>query len=140
MTRYSIKGLLIPSSGPLLRGRLYAADGPHTGGMVLVDTGASLSVVDREVARQLGLPTHGAAEWRAVGASQAELAPRRRAALELGDDHRRWQLDLIEANLSHQVAGYTVIALLGWDFLSQCRLVIDGPGRTFELTLPRQRV
>ena len=139
MTRHSIKGLLIPSAGPLLRGRLYAGVGPNTGGMVLVGTGASLSVVDREVARQLGLPSHGAAEWRAAGAAHAEISPRRRASLELGDDRRRWQLDLIEANLSHQVSGYAVIALLGWDFLSGCRMTVDGPGRTFELVLPRNR-
>lgn len=138
MTRYSIKGLLIPAVGPLLRGRLHAPDGPSTGGMVLVDTGATHSVIDREVARQLGLPSHGAAEWRAVGAARAECAPLRRASLELGEDRRRWSLDLIEANISHQVSGYAVIALLGWDFLDRCRLVIDGPGRTFELELPRR--
>jgi predicted aspartyl protease len=138
VTRHSIKGLLIPAVGPLLRGRLHAPDGANTGGMVLVDPGATWSVVDREVARQLGLPTHGAAEWRAVGAAHVEVAARRRGALELGEDRRRWSLDLIEANISHQVAGYTVIALLGWDFLARCRLGIDGPGRTFELELPRR--
>jgi len=28
------------------------------------------------------------------------------------------------------------LGLLGWDFLDQCRLTIDGPSRTFSLELP----
>ncbi|MEQ1503305.1 MAG: aspartyl protease family protein [Myxococcota bacterium] len=132
-----IHGLLFPAFGPLVRGRMAGPDGRNASGLVLIDTGATMSGVDRDVARELGLETHGAAEWRAVGGNPA-VAALRVGRLALGEDPRQWELDLIElAGLRSQIAGYTLIALLGWDFLDQCRVDLDGPARTFRLELPR---
>ena len=133
-----IHGLLYPAYGPLVRGRLLGPDGEATDGLVLVDTGASMSAVDRDLARALRLPTHGAATWRAIGGDPHAVAALRRARLELQPDRRHWELDLIEvADLRSRIEGYTLVALLGWDFLDQCKLTIDGPSRTFHLELPR---
>jgi hypothetical protein len=109
-------------------------------GHLLVDTGASLSAVDRTVAQALELPSHRAAEWRAIGGGDnlPHFAPLRRATVGLPGDRRLWELDLVEiANLEHTVQGFRVVALLGWDFLEGCKLVLDGPARTFSLELPR---
>lgn len=134
-----LRGLLHPSLGPVVRGAAGEPSGlRHVRGLFLVDTGASMSAVDREVARSLDLPTHGAAEWRGVtdhgGLAVAAL---RRCRLSLGDDPRAWELDLIEVpGLHHHAEGFRLLGLLGWDFLDQCRLTVDGPSRTFSLELP----
>ena len=134
-----VRGLLHPAGGPLLRGEVHGPRGALAGHL-LIDTGAHLSAVDRAVAHALELPSHRAAEWRAVGGGEnhPHLAPLRRATVALPGDLRHWELDLVEvANLEHTVGGFRVIALLGWDFLEGCRLVLDGPARTFSLELPR---
>jgi hypothetical protein len=132
-----IRGLLYPAFGPLVRARVVGAES-HAEGLVLVDTGASISAVDREIARALRLPTHGAATWRPIGGDPHTASALRRARLEFLPDPRHWELDLIEvADLESRIAGYTLVALLGWDFLDQCKLAIDGPSRTFHLDLPR---
>jgi hypothetical protein len=132
-----LRGLFFPGVGPLVRARLHGPGG-SADGLVLVDTGASLSAVDRELALALKLPSHGAAEWRAVTRDHPEVAPLRLGRLQLGDDPRLFELDLIEVpNLRHRIRGYQLVALLGWDFLDQCKLTIDGPGGTFVLELPR---
>ncbi|MEZ4237889.1 MAG: hypothetical protein R3F59_17420 [Myxococcota bacterium] len=135
--RAPIAGLLYPAYGPLVRGRV-VGEGGVAEGLVLVDTGASMSAVDRDIARTLRLPTHGAARWQPIGGDPHEVAALRRARLELLPDPRHWELDLIEvADLSSRVSGYVLVALLGWDFLDQCTITIDGPSRTFRLELPR---
>lgn len=105
----------------------------------MLDTGASLSAVDREVAAALALPTHGAARWSAVSdTGESATAAVRRGALSLADDPRLWELELLEIpNLRDAVPGSRILALLGWNFLDQCTLVCDGPEGTFTLTLPR---
>lgn len=134
-----LRGLLHPAFGPVVRGAAASPDGLRTvRGLLLVDTGASMSAVDRGVAQALALPTHGAAEWRAItdhhGTAVAAL---RRCRLSLGEDPRAWELDLIEVpGLEAHAEGYRLLGLLGWDFLDQCRLVVDGPSRTFSLELP----
>lgn len=133
-----LRGLLHPAYGPLVRGAVHGHGADAARGLLLVDTGASMSAVDRDVARGLSLPSHGAAVWRAVtDLGESHTAPLRRGFLQLGEDARHWELDLIEAaNLRHRVEGYQVVALIGWDFLDQCRLTVDGPSRTFSLELP----
>lgn len=133
-----MRGLLNPACGPVVRVELHPPSGPALKGHAVIDTGASMSAVDRDVALRLGLPSHGAAEWVAVSdGSPHPLAPLRRAALRIEPDTRLWELDLIEVpNLVHAVGGFQVLVLLGWDFLDQCVLVCDGPSGTFSLTLP----
>jgi hypothetical protein len=133
----TIRGLLFPGYGPLVRARLHGPGGVADG-LVLVDTGAGMSAVDQGIALDLGLPSHRAAEWRAVTRDTPELAPLRQATLQIAADPRHWELELIEVpNLRHHVRGYQLVALLGWDFLDQCRVAVDGPGGTFTLELPR---
>jgi hypothetical protein len=133
----TLRGLLYPAYGPLVRGQL-VGEQYSVSGLVLIDTGASMSAVDRELAEQLELRTHGAAVWHAVSETPDAMAPLCRVRLQLGEDRRLWELDLLAVpNLRHHVQGYTLVALLGWDFLDQCKLEIDGPSRTFQLELPR---
>lgn len=135
-----LRGLLHPAWGPLLRVELRGESGQSTVGQAIIDTGASMSAVDRLVARELGLPSHGAATWFAVTAGSdgpREAAPLRRGQLKLGDDPRFWELDLIEVpGLHDRVQGFRAVALLGWDFLQTCTLTIDGPAGTWSLALP----
>lgn len=123
----------------MLHVQLRAPNGQSATGLAVLDTGASLSAIDRDVARELGLPTHGAAQWSAVSdTGHAAVAPVRRGAMQLGDDPRWFELELLEIpNLRSALPGSEVVALLGWNFLDQCRLECDGPQGTFVLTLPR---
>ena len=131
-----IRGLLHPACGPVVRVQL--ADAPLLSGVAVLDTGASMSVIDRDLARDLDLSSPGFAEWAGV----TETGERSQSALRstrfaiIGD--RRWyELDLIEAGgVRTTVKNLTVLMLLGWDFLHACRLLCDGPAGTFELSLP----
>lgn len=138
MTRSrAIHGLFFPPNGPLLRTRLTGPRGVASG-LVLVDTGASMSAVDREVARELALPSPGAVGWRAIHQARDEITALRSATLQIADDPRNWELQLIEIpNIQDRIAGYRLVAVLGLDFIERCKLWIDGPARTFTLELPR---
>lgn len=134
---HALRGLLHPGAGPVVRLRLHAPSGVVPGVGVL-DTGASISVIDRDLARQLGLPSPGAAEWSGVdergGRSTSAL---RRVRMELVGDKRLFEIDMAEApGLKGSVPGLPLVCLIGWDFLDACRLVCDGPAGAFELTLP----
>lgn len=133
-----VLGLLHPAWGPLVRVAVRGEGGHSTQGVAMLDTGASMSAVDRGVAAELGLPTHGAASWFAVTSSEERpTSPLRRAQLRVGDDNRWWELELIEVpSLDDAVQGFNAVALLGWDFLRLCRLTVDGPAGTFCLELP----
>lgn len=137
MTRSrAIHGLFFPS-GPLLRSRLLGPGGAAAG-VLLVDTGASMSAVDRDIARELKLASPGAVTWRAINQATDEITPLRAAHLVIADDPREWDVHLIEIpNLQDRIAGYRLVAVLGLDFLDRCKLAIDGPARTFTLELPR---
>ncbi len=138
-SRPTLRGLLHPAWGPLVRVTLRHADGPGTEGLALIDTGASMSAVDRTAALKLGLPSPGAATFFAVTATgDRHLTPLRRGQLKLGRDPRYFELDLLEVpGLHARVEGFHVVALLGWDFLDACTLAFDGPAGTFTLGLPR---
>jgi len=138
--RPQLRGLLHPAWGPLLRVELRGGDGRFTTGVAVIDTGASMSAVDRAVAKELVMPSHGAATWFAV-TSEADgprsAAPLRRGQVKLGDDPRYWEMDFIEVpGLHDRVQGFRAVALLGWDFLQNGQLSIDGPAGTWSLGLP----
>lgn len=139
-TAPTLRGLLHPAWGPVLRVVLRREGGPSVTGVAVIDTGASMSAVDRGFARQLGLPSHGAASWFAVTTGQPgqrDAAPLRRGQLQLAGDPRFWELDLIEVpGLHDQVQGFRAVALIGWDFLQRTSLSIDGPSGTWSLALP----
>jgi len=133
-----LRGLLHPAWGPLVRVTLRHAAGPAQEGLALVDTGASMSAVDRSAALSLDLPSPGAATFFAVTATgDRHVTPLRTGQLRLGHDPRYFELDLIEVpELRARVEGFHVVALLGWDFLGSCTLALDGPSGTFTLGLP----
>jgi hypothetical protein len=131
-----IHGLLHPACGPVVRVHV---DGTGSlRGVAVLDTGASMSVIDRDVARQLELDSPGAAEWTGVTDSgERSLAALRRTRFGIAGDVRLFELDLLEArHVRDSVAGLDVLMLLGWDFLGACRLICDGPAGAFELQLP----
>lgn len=131
-----LRGLLHPAAGPVVRIRVHGE--VSVPGVAVLDTGASMSVIDRQLARDLDLESPGAAEWMGVNATgERSHAALRTARLEFLGDGRRFPMDLLEVpELRRSVPGLDIIALLGWDFLLRCRLVCDGPAGTFELTLP----
>lgn len=121
-----------------MRVELRHSEGASTDGLALIDTGASMSAVDRQAALDLGLPTPGAATFFAVTATgDRHVTPLRTGQLRLGHDPRYFELELIEVpDLHARVEGFRVVALLGWDFLGSCTLAFDGPAGTFSLGLP----
>jgi hypothetical protein len=132
-----VHGLLHPGFGPLVRVHLGHED-ERREGIAILDTGASCSAIDRAVALQLALPSHGAASWQAVTATaERPISPTRRANLGIiGTSYGR-QLDFIEVPaLTERISGYPLLVLLGWDFLERCRLNCDGPSGTFVLEVP----
>ena len=132
-----LRGLLHPAYGPLVRAELRGGTGGSIKGLAVIDTGASMSAVDRRAALELGLPTFGAASWFAVTGGDRPVAPLRRAQVRLGDGPVFWELDLIEVpGLDEAVAGYRALILLGWDFLRTCQMHVDGPAGTWSLQLP----
>ena len=136
-----LRGLLHPAHGPLVRAELRGGTtGASLEGLAVIDTGASMSAVDRGAALELGLETFGAASWFAVTGGERPVAPLRRAQMRLGEGSIYWELDLIEvAGLDESVAGYRALLLIGWDFLRTCQLHVDGPAGTWSLQLPAVR-
>lgn len=128
-----LRGLLHPGSGPVLRVRI-----GDVKGLAVLDTGASISVVDQALARRLGLPSPGAAEWAGVNAvGQRSQAALRTVHLGFAGDERLFAVDMIEVpGIREAVPGLSVLCLIGWDFLETCQLLCDGPAGAFELTLP----
>lgn len=133
-----VRGLLHPACGPLVRISVHG-QGAFRAGLAVLDTGATMSTIDKEVADALTCPATGVATWAAVQAVEGEhRSEMRQAAIEIQGDDRRFGLELIEIpGLHHAVQGYSVIALLGWDFLGHCKLSLDGPAGMFTLELPR---
>ncbi|MCB9674213.1 MAG: hypothetical protein H6737_03800 [Alphaproteobacteria bacterium] len=131
-----IRGLLHPACGPVVRVHVDGLGSVR--GVGVLDTGASMSVIDRDLARELKLESPGAAEWAGVTESgERSLAALRRTRFGIAGDTRLFELDLLEAGgVRRSVAGLDVLVLLGWDFLGACRLVCDGPAGAFELQLP----
>ncbi|MFT4621511.1 MAG: hypothetical protein ACI8PZ_000163 [Myxococcota bacterium] len=129
--------MLHPALGPLVRVEIRGASGPSLTGLAVIDTGASMSAIDKTAAATLALPTFGAASWYAVTGGDRPIAPLRRAQIRLGDVPVFWELDLIEVpDLNEAVAGYRALILLGWDFLQDCVVGLDGPSGTWTLQLP----
>lgn len=134
----ALVGLLHPAAGPILRAEIRAPSGEKRPGLVVIDTGASMSAIDRELARQLDLPSPGAARWRAITEDENDqLSALRSATLTFPPHRQAYALDLIEVpRLADRLEGFAIHALLGWDFLQHCTLTLDGPKGSFALELP----
>jgi hypothetical protein len=107
-------------------------------GLAVLDTGASVSVIDRDLARYLALASPGAVDWAGVNAlGMRSTAALRTAHVQIAGDPRLFALDMVEVpGIRDTVPGLDVLGLLGWDFLGACTLVCDGPQGTFTLQLP----
>jgi hypothetical protein len=137
-----VHGLLHPGFGPLVRVEVVSNKDVSTRGLAVLDTGASKSAIDGNVARRLELPSPGVASWLSVSADDAvrPMSPLRRASIGLMGTSYVRELDFIEAAaLQEKVSGFNVLVLLGWDFLMKCRLSCDGPAGTFTLEVPRPK-
>lgn len=137
----ALRGLLHPAAGPILRVQIHPPGGPKRGGLVVIDTGASMSAIDRGIARQLNLPSPRAATFRAITETEGEhLSAVRAAGLCFPPDRRVFSLEFIEVPaLADRLEGFEICALLGWDFLQKCKLSCDGPAGSFSLDLPITR-
>lgn len=135
----TVHGLLHSGFGPLVRVHLAGADRTSRSGIAVLDTGASRSAIDRDIARTLQLPTFGAASWLAVtNTGERPISPMRRAAIGIVGTSYSRELDFIEVpQLTDHYSGYDLLVLLGWDFLERCRLTCDGPSGTFVLEVPQ---
>jgi predicted aspartyl protease len=98
---------------------------------MLVDTGASCSVIDKEVAKFLGLITHG--EGTALGPSDTETK------------HETYDVDMHFLNSSHIVTNLRVMegtfkirqghdGLLGRDILEKATLIYQGEANQYSIT------
>ena len=135
----TVRGLLHPACGPVVRVEVF---GPTPlQGVGVLDTGASISVIDRDLARALALSSPGAAEYGGVSSTGSrQSSALRRTRFGIHGDRQVFEIDAVEAGgLRQSVGGLDVVMLLGWDFLIACTLVCDGPAGAFELRLPRSR-
>jgi predicted aspartyl protease len=94
-----------------------------------VDTGASLSVISRGVARRAKVATDGSVRARAIGAGGAlDAVFARVSSVELGD-LRAADLDVAVMRLTpiSRAIGFRLDGVLGFNFLRRYRVTIDYP-------------
>ena len=128
--------------GPLVVGQLAPDDSaPRPGAPatvhLLIDTGAAVSGLDRDVARGLGLAARGAVAIVSV-TGHAEHAPRFEADLSLwfeGDGPPRLARIPLQLVGLAPAPGGRYQGILGRDFLEGMELSYLGPEGRFELTL-----
>ena len=104
---------------------------PIGGGSMLIDTGATATVIDAELASNLSLPETEVRRENSVTGIGGEVPVRQfTGAIYLSN----WVLT-IPATFSaiplFRQVGF--VAVIGMDILSQYVLVVDGPGRRVEL-------
>ena len=109
-------------------------------GMALIDTGASLTHIDRDTAEAYGFRRLESLRIYTASQSDAE-APTYDAVVEILDipGHRE-RLQAIGFPAppppDEQPAAERFIALIGWDILDRGRFIYDGAADTFTLDLP----
>ena len=106
---------------------------PVAGGPMLIDTGAQVSVLDLDLALDLGLPeTDTPSQVRGVaGAIQARQFT---GLLHLPE----WNITMPTTFVSLPLQEHhSLLAIIGMDVLVELILTIDGPARRITLTAPR---
>ena len=104
---------------------------PVGDGPMLIDTGATMTVLDVEVASNLSLPETEVHNENAVTGIGGEVLVRQfTGAIYLPN----WNLT-IHATFSAipLIEQFGFVAIIGMDVLSQYVLIVDGPGRRVEL-------
>ena len=108
------------------------AAAPSGGGMMLIDTGAQVSVLDLAVALELGLP-ETAPPVAVIGLGGEREARQFTAVLHLPE----WDITMATTFVSLPLQErHEVLALIGMDVLSGLVLTLDGPRRRIVLSLP----
>ncbi len=99
----------------------------------LIDTGASISALDSNVIRSLGLSPRGLASIHTPSTGPGYVTRMTYDALfivgENTDDPLSRTIQVVECELASQ--GF--YALIGRDFLESCQFVYDGPARSFTI-------
>lgn len=91
-------------------------------GFALIDTGATVTAIDEEVARALQLPVIGQTKiGTADGTATASLLPFCLRLLPWG-----FNMTCVPG-ISARISNQGIIALIGMDLLSQCVLIVNGP-------------
>ena len=108
------------------------ATAPSGVGMMLIDTGAQVSVLDLAVALELGLP-ETAAPVAIIGLDGEREARQFTAVLHLPEWDITMATTFVSLPLQEQ---HEVLALIGMDVLSGLILTLDGPRRRIALSLP----
>ena len=108
------------------------AAAPSGEGMMLIDTGAQVSVLDLAVALELGLP-ETAPPVAVIGLGGEREASQFTAVLHLPE----WDITMATTFVSLPLQErHEVLALIGMDVLSGLVLTLDGPRRRIALSLP----
>ena len=96
-------------------------------GLALIDTGASKTSIDLELAKRLGLAPNGSIKLETAGGSQEALTFAFSFMLPSFPrlDHPR--------GVGCNLAGQGILALIGMDLLSRCVFILNGPDGSFTL-------
>jgi hypothetical protein len=113
----------------------------------LIDTGASVSIIDSDIVEQLRLRSYGYCpisgfDSRDGEGGKARQYPNYEAGLVLLDASGATPILTIKTGqiVGHQVATARFQAILGMDVLKHCHFHLDGPGDCFEITAPEPLV
>ena len=105
---------------------------PLRRGMMLIDTGAQVSVLDLALALELGLP-ETSAPVAVIGLGGEREARQFTAVLHLPE----WDITMASTFVSVLLQErHEVLALIGMDVLSALIITLDGPRRRIALSLP----
>jgi hypothetical protein len=101
--------------------------------LALIDTGASISVLDSRIVAALGFEQRGIVSVHTPTTESAYELRKTYDALfivgeTLAEPHSK-AIQVVETDWASQ----GIYALIGRDFLSDCRLVYDGPRKSFTL-------
>ena len=103
----------------------------------MIDTGATHCVVEQQLLTGLG-PVVGDAPMRTLAGSDERHVYRVGVSLFMSDASRALRpvgIDLRVIATEPRPESVPFQGVIGLDFLRRCRLVLDGPGRTFSLAI-----
>lgn len=122
-----------PQEGPILQLELVLPSGDRRRAQALVDTGAKTSVIDKTVARELGVKKSGTTELTTPSTGGN---PEPADVYEVGVVLSAHGMEMEASGLrmaSADLAAQGVQLLLGRDVLNRLTLLYDGPARRMTL-------